>query len=345
MAKAIGWWCKSRDLAVASTRIRGAIVLRALRDRGVDADWFDPRFADRFRTLVLSKRYDDATLEVARRFQANGGRVVLDLCDNNFAAASAGAEHQRRVANLRSLVGLADAITVSAPPLVELVARECPGSPGARVIGDMPDDAGIVPLAGFRRLAIAVKRHREKAAIERLPPGVTRLVWFGNAEGRLGQSGMVDLSRIVPDLARVAHAHPIHLTVISNSRRRYEEYLQGAAFPRRYIEWDPWTVEPILALQHIALIPATANEFTSCKSDNRAVSAFRAGLAVVADPVPSYAHVGDAIATGDFAANIIRYILDPARRAADASAGKAHAAASSDPGMLSERWLEACGRS
>ena len=345
MHKAIGWWCKSRDLEVASTRIRGAIVLRALRQRGVAADWFDPRRADRFRTLVLSKRYDDATLEVARRFQAAGGRIVLDLCDNNFAAASEGAEHQRRVANLRSLAALADAITVSAPPLAEIVARECPGSREARVIGDMADDAGIVPLRGLRRMVIAIKRHREEAAIARLGPDVTRLVWFGNAEGRLGQSGIVDLARIVPDLDRVARSYPIHLTVISNSRRRYAEYLEGAAFRRRYVKWDPWTVEGILARQHIALIPATANEFTSCKSDNRAVSAFRAGLAVIADPVPSYAHFGSAIATGDFAANLVRYIQDPARRAADAAAGKAHAAASSDPGKLAELWLDACGRS
>jgi hypothetical protein len=176
MAKLIGWWCKSRDLKVASTRLRGAVVMRALRQRGVDADWFDPRRADRFRTLVLAKRYDDATLEVARRFQAAGGRVVLDLCDNNFVAASEAPEHQRRIANLPHLAALADAITVSAPPLAELVARECPGNREALFIGDMADDTSIVPLRGSRRIAIALKQYRQNAALARLRPDVTRLV-------------------------------------------------------------------------------------------------------------------------------------------------------------------------
>lgn len=338
----IGWWCKSSDLKVASTRIRGAVVLRALASRGVPAAWFDPRQASRYRCLVLSKRYDDTTLRVTRAFKARGGRVVLDLCDQHFAATPDDRKDAVRIANLRALALLADAITVSAPPLAQIVARECPEAVAAMVIGDMADDLSLQPMPLYRRPAILWKRNRERTYAAALPKDVTRLVWFGNATGRGNRSGIVDLARIVPDIARLALRFPLHLTVISNSRARYRERIAPGAFAQRYVEWDPWTFEALLAAQHIALIPAESNEFTASKSDNRAVSAFRAGLAVVADAIPSYAHFGSAIPDGDFASTLASYLEDPVRRAANAQIGRTRALASSDPSRLASLWLAAC---
>jgi len=339
----IGWWCKSSDLKVASTRIRGAVVLRALTDRGVPATWFDPRQAQRYRCLVLSKRYDDKTLRVTRAFKARGGRVVVDLCDQHFVVAPGDRKDAARVANLRALVALADAITVSAQPLVQIVARECPDAVAATVIGDMADDLSMQPLPLYRVPSILWKRRREQARVMSVPDGVTRLVWFGNASGRNNRSGMVDLARVVPDIARLAQRFPLHLTVISNSRARYREWIAPAAVAQRYVEWDPWTFEMLLGAQHIALIPAAPNEFTASKSDNRAVSAFRAGLAVVADPIPSYAHFGSAIPDGEFASTLATYLEEPARRAANAESGRIRALASSDPRRLASLWLAAFG--
>jgi hypothetical protein len=339
----IGWWCKTRDLRMASVRIRAALVMRALEGSGERAEWFDPSVPGRYCSVVISKRYDDQTVRTAEALRAVGCRVVLDLCDNHFVAASEAPHHEHRVVNLRALARLAHAITVSAEPLRAIVARECPEAVPAIVIGDLRDDLSVVPMPPHRWPAIAWKRWRERAHLEALPPGTTRLAWFGNAEGRRQQSGMADLQRIWPLLEAVHRRHPLHLTVISNSRARYREMAARAALPSRYVEWDPWTFDALMALQQVALIPATDNEFTACKSDNRAVSAFCAGLAVIADRIPSYAHFGDAIFFGDVQSGLAAYATDAALRAADAQRGRARALDSSDGARILARWLAACG--
>lgn len=43
-----------------------------------------------------------------------------------------------------------------------------------------------------------------------------------------------------------------------------------------------------IKLNDAAIIPVTDNDFTSCKTNNRMVTAFSCGLDVIADPTPSY---------------------------------------------------------
>lgn len=340
----IAWWSKSTDLQVASVRLRAALLMRSLSQRGVATAWFDANDVARYRCVVVSKRYDEDTVTQLRRFAQHGGRLVLDLCDNHFVPASERPQHLRHVENLRALAALADVIVTSAAPLARIVARECPAASRVVVIGDLPDDLSIVETPRWRRMWRGWQARRALACLERIaPPGVTRLVWFGSSEGRLRQSGMVDLARIAPMLAALHRRHPLHLTVISNSAQRYRSLVEAAALPSRYIEWHAATFDSVLRRQHIALIPASPNEFTDCKSDNRVVTALRAGLAVVADPVPSYAAYDDVIALGDMAEGLRRYASDPARRVADASRGQAKALQTDHAERVLARWLDVCG--
>lgn len=343
-AGVIGWWCKSPRLSVASTRIRAAQIMRGLDAEGLQTGWFDLRSAADYRCVVLSKRQDAATVATARRLRAQGCRVVVDFCDNNFLPASASAKHTQQVANLKTLVATADAVVAATAPLAHTISEHCPTAPPAVVIGDVADDLSMVPLPWLAAPGIAWKRWRERAHAARVAgSGAARLVWFGNHGGRRQQSGLVDLARLCPLLERLHGELPLHLTVISNSRERYQALIAGHAFPSHYVEWDPWTFSELLAQQQIALIPSTLNSFTVCKTDNRVVTALRAGLAVVADSVPSYKAFADTLILDDFEAGLRTYIGDPQRRQADAARGRVLAEQLSAPGPILDRWREVLG--
>ncbi|HKY51794.1 MAG TPA: hypothetical protein VJP45_11115 [Candidatus Limnocylindria bacterium] len=340
-APTVAWWCKTPSLTVASVRIRAAQVMRELDRRGIRTLWYDPRRSAEVRALVLSRRYDDDTVAEVRRLQARGVRIVLDLCDNNFVPASQAPKHMRKVENLRTLAKLADAITVSAVALVAIVRDECPDAKPATVIGDLADDLSIVPLPWYRRPAVAFKRRWERAWLERRAgAGVGRLVWFGNSGGMRRRSGLQDLAGILDVLETLHRERPLHLTVISNSRARYDELFGRTGFSSRYVEWDPWTSADLLRRQDVALIPAADSSYTACKSDNRVATALAAGVAVVASPVPSYLPYRESIVLGDFAGGLRTYLADPARRRADVSSGRQVAARSTDAETIVGRWRE-----
>ncbi len=154
---------------------------------------------------------------------------------------------------------------------------------------------------------------------------------------------MVDLARIAPMVANLAKSYPLHLTVISNNIKLYRECVAPVVSSSRYIEWNAASFDSLLCQQHIVLIPAQHNEFTACKSDNRVVTALRAGLAVVADPVPSYAAHDDVIMLGDMEAGLRRYLSDPACRIADAARGQAKAMRADQDTRLLAQWQDVCG--
>lgn len=340
----VAWWCKSTDLRIASVRMRAALLMRSLSQQGVAAGWYEEKDAPHYRCVVVSKRYDNGTVMQLRRFKHNGGRLVLDLCDNHFLPASEQPKHLRQVENLRALAALADVIVTSSEPLARIVARECPAAARIETIGDVPDDLSVVKTNAWRRCWNLWRLNREHAHLSWVAPaGVARLVWFGHSAGSRQLSGMVDLVRIAPMVANLGKSHPLHLTVISDNSQLYRECVAPVVRSSRYIEWNAASFDSLLGQQHIVLIPAQHNEYTASKSDNRVVTALRHGLAVVADPVPSYAPYVDVISLGDMEAGLRRYLQDPARRTADAARGQAKAAHAENAERVLVQWLEVCG--
>lgn len=342
----LAWWCQSTDLSIASVRMRAALLIRSLSRRGIATEWSNEKAVSHYRCVVVLKRYDDDTVSQLRRFKQNGGRLVLDLCDNDFLAASQRPKHQHRVENVLALAALADVIVTASEPLARMAARECPAAARIVTIGDLPDDLSIVKTNSWRRYWDLWRLDREHAHLSLMSPsGVTRLVWFGHAGGRRQLSGMVDLMRIAPMVAHLRKSHPLHLTVISNNIKRYRECVAPVVPFSRYIEWNAASFDSLLRQQHIVLIPAQHNEFTACKSDNRVVTALRIGLAVVADPVPSYSTYGDVIALGDMEAGLRRYLHNPARRIAGAARGRARVSLVGSTERVVAQWMAVCGLS
>ena len=341
----LAWWCKSEDLRLASVRMRTALLMPMLSRQGIASEWFRPANVSRYRCVVVRKRYDDATLQMLRHFKQQGGRLVLDLCDNDFIPRSQQQKHLHEVENLRLLAAWADAIVASSEPLGQIVTRECPAARKVLVIGDAPDDPSIADISLIERVWGRWTLAREQAGLKRAAPtGVTRLVWFGIASKRrqLG-SGMSELAGIVPMLVALNRAYPLHLTVISDSAERFREDIAPLMPSSRYVSWRPSTFDALLRWQHIALIPSSPEATAACKSDNRVVTALRAGLAVVADPVPSYMPYADVIRIGPMEAGLRHYLVHPETRIADAARGQARV---THPGLVRSvlsQWIEVVG--
>ncbi len=345
LAPTVAWWCKAEDLRLASVRMRAALLMPMLGHQGVASTWFRRKDVSNYRCVVVGKRYDDDTVSVLGRFKRNGGRLVLDLCDNDFLPGSPRQKHLHQVHNLRLLAELADVIVTSSEPLARIVSRECPAAARVVVIGEVPDDLSIVGVSLWDRIWCHRRIAREQAYLNQVAPtGVTRLVWFGHANKRRQQSsGMSELARIIPMLMELNQSFRLHLTVISNNAQRFQEDIASQMPSSRYIWWRASTVEAMLRLQHIALIPASPNEFAACKSDNRVVVALRAGLAVVADPVPSYSPYDDVIRIGSIEAGLRHYLSDPAKRDADAARGQIRVRQAGQAERVLAQWIDACG--
>jgi hypothetical protein len=313
----VRWVPGTASDAVASARLRAYRPAAALRTAGWDSAVARDRWPVRADIVVFQKAYEKHHVRSAQRLRRRGTLVVLDLCDNHLFHESAGDPAlSGRAARLRTMIDAAHIVTVSTPELATLVDHR-----EVHVV----DDA-LEPTRPIRLPA----------------PGIAaRLVWFGNAGSEREGYGLRDLATIVPVLESLARDIPFHLTVVSNSREAYERHVGAARFS---VGYRPWTVdgrEEALTSADVALIPATLNDFTRCKTSNRVVTALQSGLAVVASRVPSYQEFGGCIRFDDWAANIATYLLDGQRRAADVIAGQQYIAERFPPEHLERQWTAA----
>lgn len=318
----VRFWPHLASADVASTRIRCLQVMRALAQRGWAVRLFDPGSAEAPDWLVLTKRYDATSIETAVGLrQRHGTRLVLDLCDNHFYAQERTPERDERAATLRRAVQAVDSVVCSSRALAAVVRVECPGLRDLRVIDDAVDPLALPqPPRGaawwMHRLRLAAFRAWHRAA-----PG-RRLVWFGQHGSSFAEAGMLDLQRVAGALAAHHARAPLTLTVISNRWRTFRRLARGWRFPALYLPWQAAHFGAALAQHDVALLPLTPNPFTLCKTSNRAITAFGAGLAVAADPMPAYDEIPEAVLLGDWNAGLGRLMDDPAERARRLEAGR-----------------------
>lgn len=337
----IAWWSHSVGLHIASTRIRSALVMRQLHSQGVDTSWFRPDAVERYRTVVINKRYDAKTLKTVETLKQRGIRVVFDICDNRFADHSPDPEVVESVQRLRTLLGLADQVVSSTPELAAIIRRECPSAPPASVIRDLPDDLSVVPLSPLESVkALCLRAATWHQLRQARAGGRAGLVWFGNHASPFGDAGLADLLRIRGILEELNREFPVYLSVISNSRESFQASFSDWSLPTLYFDWHPRLFEPVLRAHDVALIPVTANEFTVCKTDNRLVTSFAAGLPVVADSIPSYVPYGTALRLGQWQDGLRGYLRDPQLRHQHVAEGRRLAAQLNDPQNIARQWRE-----
>lgn len=300
----VGWLPPAWNANIASVRLRCMNPVRQLREEGFAAELFSWRRARRYRLLVLSKRSDWRALKTASWLKRRGCRIVFDLCDNHFLWPS-------RASRLRQVIACSDHVVAASESLREVIRAECPDGPPVSVIGDPVEDTVSAPSSWVSRLyhqAEARALARRLADLERR--GVTPLLWYGNHGSPYAEGGMSDLCAIQSQLERAHERHPISLTVISNSHRTFRAVLGGWRIPSIYASWHPSTFLELLRMHRIAVIPATDNPFTRCKTNNRVALALHHGLGVIADPVPSYKPFSSCSFQGQWDTGLAAYLND-----------------------------------
>ena len=336
-----GWRPKSSDTRVASARIRCLNPLRELQRRGFPVELFQPQHGSQYTAVVYSKLYDEASYREAVDLRGRGTRIIVDLCDNHFYNPAGNPELARARVGLERMMRMAHHLVASTPELGAVIRAELGTERQVTIIGDAVEETIVgVPEPGLRRWLSRRELRRLLSWLENGRKAGTEaaLVWFGIHGGPHHEHGMGDLLRIRPVIEQLHRRHGVQLTVISNSREKFDRLITPWSVPTRYLEWSPLTFLPALRAHHIALIPVTQNSFTRCKSNNRLATALAAGLAVVADAIPSYQEFAQVCRLDFWQQGLSDYVRDPALRSRDVRAGQVLVSRICSPERIADDW-------
>lgn len=322
----IGWIPSARDTAIASTRLRCALPCRYLREAGWSSELLDRRDPGGYDLVVFQKIYDEDAIQLARSLRDRGVVTVFDLCDNHFFNPEMVPLLTERVARLERMLESVDAISVSSEPLRELLTDR-----DATVIDDALDELNFGEERGIAERFRGRLRAKERGL---------RVAWFGNAGLESPPFGLVHLRKIMPVLEDFSRSSSLRLTVISNSREKYEKAIAGARIRSRYIEWQFRSFPSHFREHDICVIPIELNPFTVCKTGNRVALSLQLGVPVIADPIPSFQEFSDFILLGDWPASLERYASEPALRERHASEGRRYVEAKYTKARVIAQWSE-----
>jgi hypothetical protein len=312
----VTWVPVSPSSRVASARLRSLRPVDYLARDGWPVALH--RHGDRPDVAVFQKAYAPEQLTEARRLKSLGVRIVADFCDNHLWVPRWTPELRARADRMRELLDLADVVVAATPAMAAALERD------ATVV----DDALELPSRTTTRVTESTRTLRRGRSL--------RLLWFGSAGGAGQTGGLDDLVALLPELRRLQATLPLHLTVVSNDRRRYQDQVDRQ-IPGRYLPWSKAAFAVAVASADVAVIPVTLDPFTRCKTTNRPATALVHGLACVADPVPSYADLGDTIRIAAWPDSLQSYV-DAAARASDAGRGADLVRTLYAPARIRDQW-------
>ncbi len=342
MRDLVAWKPRFRDPRVASTRIRCLNPLRELQSNGFPIELFDPKQVDRYAVVVYGKLYDDTNYREAEGLQKLGVRIVFDLCDNHFYNPNELVSLREAQDPLRRMMALADGLVASTEAMAEVMRSELSVPRHITVIGDAVETEILgkkTPIwdGGWQRYQL--KKLLDQLEIERRN-GCTQLVWFGIHGGPNAEYGMLDLIKIKPLVERMHRCFPLSLTVISNSRIKFNRAIKPWRIPTRYLTWHPATFLSALRAHAITLIPISDNPFTRCKSNVRLALSLQLGLAVVADSIASYQPFAEVCCLDDWERGLEGYLSHPDLRQRHVEAGQAIVAKTWTINHIANRWRD-----
>jgi len=343
MSQRIDFWPHVRDIATASYRLRCHQIVEGLQRQGIECSLYS-KSARAPDTLVLSKRYDKATMEHAILMRSiHGTKIVLDICDNHFYYKNNQPAAIARANLLRDAVRTVDFVISSSEELATIIKREA----GQEVIVKIVEDAVEYPFtpAWQQRIAkpfpeLYFYRLQRWLATQRAQ-ATRNIVWFGNHGSGFADGGMADLLQIKEVLQSAARECPITLTVISNSKKKFQSLIADWHIPVFYLDWHQNTFSRALALHDVSVIPISQNPFTVCKTSNRVATSLLHGLAVVADAIPSYLTFSDCISLNDWKAAFEEICSDSAKYKARVPAGVEKIRSEFSREAIVQQWISA----
>ncbi len=215
------------------------------------------------------------TLDLVRRLQARGAKVIADINDNHF-------ENSPRAAYFRDLVSAVDAVVSSTPAMAQVV-RRFTGKPVS--IARDPYEG----RCGEPRFAPSRPSWWRKVTGTAGDAGRLKLLWFGYP------TNLDTLAPLKDQLMQLASQEPTRVEVVTRESSDAEALcaeLQAQCAGR--IRWDfsPWSLahmERAFADADLVVLPSdTTDARKAVKSPNRLINALWAGRFVVAHALPSY---------------------------------------------------------
>lgn len=313
----VGWKPERNKLRVAGSRVRCLHPLAALQKAGLPVELFEPKRERQYKVVVLQKLFEEEHVQLAQRLQAQGTKVVFDLCDNYLYYSPGNRlqeKYEQQAQAVLRMLDVADVVTVSTSELARHLP--CPSV----VVRD-----GLEPVETGSRLwrggvSAIFGNSAPKSRSEYI-----ELVWYGKASSNRAPAGMRDILSVAEVLENLAKDFPLRLTVISDERELYEESINPLKLPTRYLEWDSYESFCERFRQHdICILPINLNPYTRCKSNNRLALSLLLGVPVVADTIPSYEEFERYCLLDNWHENLRTYLKNPELRRQHAAAGSVY---------------------
>jgi glycosyltransferase involved in cell wall biosynthesis len=362
--RTVCWRLSAWDPDIASVRYRAAIPARHLADLGVasrfSAGSYDVLGPTQPDAVVFVKTFGERDVDRAREAVRAGVPVVLDVCDNVFASGYRAHSPE----NLRRMAKMAAAVVTTGPALAEVLRSELGGNLPLHVVPDpveTPEDVRVAArIVLWQRLGRALRERRDDvpralagvlrrgivpALQRRVPSGASadlpQVVWFGNTGSVRPRFGIVNLVDIAGELEQAAREVPFRLLVVTSDRDEYRKHIEPLALESAFAPWDRLTIFRHLRESAVAILPNSRDEFSICKSANRATLALSEGVAVVATRIPSLDQLADCVLFDDFHGGLVTYLSD--RELAADHVGRAGEVIEREfaPAVVAERWRDA----
>jgi glycosyltransferase involved in cell wall biosynthesis len=327
------WRLSAWDPDIASVRYRAAIPARHLADRGVASRFsaagygvLEPAPPD---AVVFVKAFGEHDMSLAYEAKHAGIPVLLDVCDNVFASGYRAHSPE----NLRRMADVATGVVTTGPALADVLRAELGPELPLHVVPDPVETPEDVAAASgsvlLQRLGRAVRERRADiplavagGVVRGLVPAFRRafprtettelpqVLWFGNVGSITPRFGIVNLADVAAELEAAAREVPFRLLVVTSDQTAYRKHIEPLALETAFAPWDRLTIFHHLRESDVVILPNSRDEFSLCKSANRATLAFSQGVPVVATRIPSLDPLAGSILFDDLGGGVLAYLRD-----------------------------------
>lgn len=228
---------------------------------------------------IFSKCTDAKAPLLARVLHSAGRRVGIDLFDDYFSQ-TADTRFLPQREWLRAILPVVDFVLCSTQRMKE-VAQSYTAKP-IHVMNDPLDafDANAAAAA----VTTKIDRCHSRSTIN--------LLWFGMGDNPYFQVGLDDLHAYGATLSELSASRwKVNFTVLTNRRALTVAGLERIArlpIQPEVLEWSTASEADHLSRATVAFIPVNAQNFSICKSMNRAVTALASGTQIISPGYPLY---------------------------------------------------------
>lgn len=144
-----------------------------------------------------------------------------------------------------------------------------------------------------------------------------KIIWFGNHGANHSDFGMKSLLLIKNDLEEINKSIPIELLIVSNSREKFEGLISPFQIKTKYKKWNLFDIFNDIRSADVFIMPNPKDQFSLCKSPNRALLSLSLGTPVVATSFEGLRDISDCIVKDDFLNGVRLYLTDMNRVESD----------------------------